>query len=135
MKNGSWVLDITISIALHIVILSLFAFSSTSKPQTHISPSNPLVENQDISPSFAQAAPPSHDNSHTTNQGHQPQNGEDTLTEASTPTIEYLVKSGDTLTALAKRVGCTLEDLAEINNTSVHTLSKLQIGQKLLLPK
>ena len=43
----------------------------------------------------------------------------------------YVVKKGDTLTAIAKRCGMTLAELAKLNGSSVQKLSNLKIGQKL----
>lgn len=47
----------------------------------------------------------------------------------------YVVKSGDTLTALARGCGLTISELAALNGTSVKKLSNLKVGQKLKIVK
>jgi LysM repeat protein len=46
----------------------------------------------------------------------------------------YVVKRGDTLTALAKECGLTVQELATLNGKSVKKLSNLWVGQKIRLP-
>ena len=46
----------------------------------------------------------------------------------------YIVKRGDTLTALAKECGLTVGELAALNGKSVKKLSNLWVGQKIKLP-
>ena len=46
----------------------------------------------------------------------------------------YVVKRGDTLTALAKECGITVQELAALNGKSVKKLSNLWVGQKIKLP-
>ena len=46
----------------------------------------------------------------------------------------YVVKRGDTLTALAKECGLTVQELATLNGKSVKKLSNLWVGQKIKLP-
>lgn len=50
------------------------------------------------------------------------------------PVREYEVQAGDTLVAIARRIGCSVERLAKVNESDVKTLSRLRIGQKLVLP-
>ena len=54
---------------------------------------------------------------------------------AASSTGEYEVRAGDTLGAIARRIGCSVERLAEVNGSDVKTLSRLQIGQRLVLPE
>jgi LysM repeat protein len=49
-------------------------------------------------------------------------------------TRSYVVKRGDTLTALARDCGLTVSELAELNGKSVKKLSNLWVGQKIKLP-
>ena len=53
---------------------------------------------------------------------------------ASGKTRVYVVKRGDTLTALAKECGLTVQELATLNGKSVKKLSNLWVGQKIKLP-
>lgn len=54
---------------------------------------------------------------------------------AASSTGEYEVRAGDTLGAIARRIGCSVERLAEVNGSDVKTLSRLHIGQRLVLPE
>ena len=45
----------------------------------------------------------------------------------------YVVKSGDTLTALAKGCDSTPAELAKLNGVSLKELSDLKVGQKIKL--
>lgn len=54
---------------------------------------------------------------------------------AASSTGEYEVRAGDTLGAIARRIGCSVERLAEVNGSDVKTLSRLQVGQRLALPE
>ena len=47
--------------------------------------------------------------------------------------IMYIVKKGDTLWEIAKRFGSTIEDIVRING--IEDENKIQIGQKLFIPK
>ena len=58
----------------------------------------------------------------------------DAQSPASGGTREYVVKRGDTLTAIAKGCGLTISELAKLNGSSVKKLSGLKIGQRLKLP-
>lgn len=51
--------------------------------------------------------------------------------EALSQVKEYVVKKGDNLTLIARRSGCSLEELAKLNNTTVKKLSNLWVGQKI----
>ena len=48
--------------------------------------------------------------------------------------VVYVVKSGDTLTALSHRFKCSLDELAQLNGKTVKALSRLTIGQRLKVP-
>lgn len=53
---------------------------------------------------------------------------------ASGKTKVYVVKRGDTLTALAKECGLTVQELAALNGKTVKKMSNLWVGQKIKLP-
>ena len=46
-------------------------------------------------------------------------------------TETYVVRAGDTLSKIAKRCSCTLDELAKLNGKSIKALSRLQVGQKI----
>ena len=46
-------------------------------------------------------------------------------------TETYVVKRGDTLTAIARECGCTPAELAKLNGVSLKALSDLKFGQKI----
>ncbi len=48
--------------------------------------------------------------------------------------IDYRVRTGDTLSGLAKRYGVTARELAERNGTDPTTLARLRIGQVIRVP-
>jgi LysM repeat protein len=55
----------------------------------------------------------------------------------ATPAAEhetYTVRSGDTLTAIARRFGTTVDAIAELNDIAAADRNKLYIGQVLLIP-
>ena len=49
-------------------------------------------------------------------------------------TVPYVVKRGDTLTAIARECGMTIPELAKLNGKSVKKLSDLKVGQRLKIP-
>lgn len=56
-------------------------------------------------------------------------------TAADAGYMEYTVKSGDNLTVIAKRAGCTFTEIAAANGKSVKELTNLRVGQVIKLPK
>jgi LysM repeat protein len=46
----------------------------------------------------------------------------------------YVVKRGDTLTALARECGVSVQELAALNGKSVKKFSALWVGQKIKIP-
>jgi LysM repeat protein len=46
----------------------------------------------------------------------------------------YTVRSGDTLTAIARRFGTTIDAIAELNNIAKADRNNLYVGQVLLIP-
>ena len=49
-------------------------------------------------------------------------------------TVPYVVKRGDTLTAIARDCGMTIPELAKLNGKTVKKLSDLKVGQRLKIP-
>ncbi len=66
-----------------------------------------------------------------------PQADVPTLTATSTPDVAaiYIVKRGDTATAIAANFGISLADLARVNGQTEEELDYLQIGQELKIPR
>lgn len=48
--------------------------------------------------------------------------------------FRYTVRRGDTLSAIAKRCGCSLAELATLNGETLKKLSRLDVGQVLVVP-
>ncbi|QNU67820.1 LysM peptidoglycan-binding domain-containing protein [Ruminiclostridium herbifermentans] len=69
-------------------------------------------------------------NNTTTNKDNNPP---DTKVNNSVTYSTYTVKSGDTLSALAKKFGTTVAELAKLNN--ITNVNKISVGQKLKVPK
>ena len=47
----------------------------------------------------------------------------------------YVVKKGDSLTHIAQDCGCTIQELAKLNGSTLKKLSNLRVGQKIKIPK
>ena len=47
----------------------------------------------------------------------------------------YVVKKGDSLTHIAQGCGCTIQELAKLNGSTLKKLSNLWVGQKIKIPK
>ena len=116
MDKGFWIFGGVLSVRAHIVLLAMYAIGSIGRLQEP-EPVDPAPEN--LVQSDAPATPP------TESQSDPP----------SMPAREYEVKSGDTLSAIARRIGCTVAELAEANKSNVRKLSRLRVGQRLLLPE
>lgn len=55
----------------------------------------------------------------------------DAREQSGEETDTYEVKKGDTLTAVAKRFGCTNAELAKLNGVSIKEMANLKVGQKI----
>ena len=106
MNSQFWIFGGVISIVSHVLLLSmLFVFSSDGRQKAVDGSCGEISSESETLPD----------------------------TPAS-PVSEYEVQAGDTLGAIARRIGCSIERLAEVNKSDVRTLSHLRIGQRLVLP-
>jgi LysM repeat protein len=58
---------------------------------------------------------------------------EPTAPPAPTPTV-YVVKSGDTMSKIAKKFGVSLDDLIAANKDNITNPDKLQVGDQVIIP-
>src|SRR5436190_18888121 len=56
-----------------------------------------------------------------------------TVKPAPTPQI-YIVKSGDTMSKIAKKLGVTLDDLLAANKDNIPNPDKIKIGDQVIIP-
>lgn len=54
---------------------------------------------------------------------------------ASPATLDYAIKSGDTLGAIARRYGCTVAELVAANSDLIRNPNRIHIGWKLKIPQ
>ena len=123
MDSQFWIWGIIISAVSHGLILAVFlVFGSGGQQGSHEDVSPCPGESAQVEPSTAPAA-------ETQSKPEAPP------VPAGSSVSEYEVRAGDTLGAIARRIGCSVERLAEVNGSDVKTLSRLQIGQRLVLPE
>ena len=133
-KQLRWTFAIGLSVALHVLIVLLMA--GTGGDDSPVKTVPPAISKDE--PSSGETEPP------PVNSGLGAQSGR---TASVAPHVDaaphvnaaspaeaksyktYVVKSGDNLSKIAKLDGSTLAELAELNETDVKTLSRLQIGQ------
>ena len=132
-KQLRWTFAIGLSLALHVLIVFLMVgfggdestpspmpASPATAPSPDTAPS-PVAVSSPVAASLPVAAP-------------KPELVEPTPnTPPAQPFTIYVVKAGDNLSKIAKLDGSTLAELAELNDTDVKTLSRLQVGQKIKL--
>lgn len=112
-KQLRWTFAIGLSLALHVVIVLLMAGvggDDTPSAPSHSTPS-PSISAPDVEETPKIEPPP--------------------VVPAVLQFKTYVVKAGDNLSKIAKLDGSTLAELAELNETDVKTLSRLQVGQKI----
>lgn len=137
MNSNFWVFGGLLSVGAHLAILMIFLMASCGRQQEVVS-ENPVTESpvqeetppappSEVQPVQA-AAPPRAPTAAVLTSNEVPPG------PPSTALQEYEVRPGDTLSAIARRVGCTVAKLAEVNKSSVKKLSRLRVGQRLILP-
>ena len=123
-----WIFAIGLSLALHVLVVVLMVgIGGDDAPSPVVAPAKPeKVEPDTPKPTFTSPSAMTLTPSATT------------AVTPSAPTQRevpdyktYTVKSGDNLSKIAKLDGSTLAELAELNETDVKTLSRLQPGQKI----
>ena len=146
-----WVQAVAISLAVHVAVVWAMAFSSAeddvapSAPPASAAVADgeesvvPQAERERADTATAQAGTdnPSGDEGAMATSPSALAHGRQVPTVAAasaTATKEYVVKAGDNLSSIARRHGCTMAELVDLNKSTVKKLSHLMIGQKLLVP-
>lgn len=125
-KGGkiNWPVAIGVSVVAHVVVLGFIWFvSSPSADAT--AEGTPVEETQVAETPVAdrhESAPAS---------GEERPSGRPSDPPAPVETVEYKVVSGDSLTKISRRNGCTVQDLRDLNALQS---DELRIGQVLKVP-
>ena len=156
MNGINWVGALAASVAVHVAILAAMVLSSPSpstdeldlssaegeaagalpgevspgKQETPVTPEAPAKFEAPAKPAAASPAPA---NAGAVDPAVPQAVPKPSATDAGY--FEYTVKSGDNLTLIAKKAGCTFTELAALNGKSVKELTNLKVGQILKLPK
>ena len=160
-----WVSAGAISLVLHIVVLALFAWSGgdsaadavrrpepTSAPTEESSPQpepqasssepkeEPLAPKAEPNP-VASPSKPTHMVREPVRERETPKSKptakarEETEPNETSAFETYVVKKGDSLTHIAQDCGCTIQELAKLNGSTLKKLSNLRVGQKIKIPR
>lgn len=122
MDAHFWIWGVIISAVSHGLILAVFLVFGSGGQQGSPEDAGPYPgESAQVESSTAPAA-------------EAQSKPESSPVPAGSSVSEYEVRAGDTLGAIARRIGCSVERLAEVNGSDVKTLSRLRIGQRLVLP-
>ena len=152
-KGMQWMIAAGASLALHTVVLALFVLSSADgvaertvssdsekavEADASQPPSEPSVEasaasSAEKTPSVEKPSPAEVREPKPKRVGQT----KDVPKEEPKPSdLEiYVVAKGDMLFRIAQDHGCTLQELARLNGTTVKKLSNLRVGQKIKVPK
>lgn len=139
MDGNFWIFGGIVSVGAHLAILLVFLIGSCERQrEPEVATEHPVAESpvQEVPSSVpssevhpVQAAEiPRVPTSATATPKEVPSSPPATLRE-------YEVRPGDTLSAIARRNGCMVAELAEANKSSVRKLSRLRVGQRLILPE
>lgn len=150
MNGINWLGALTISVVVHVAILAAMVLTSPSPvaddldlsiaegEEAGVLPDEAPVANPEVS---AKAEAPTKPESPAKVEKpvkiEVPAKPSTTVrpTAADAGYMEYTVKSGDNLTVIAKRAGCTFTEIAAANGKSVKELTNLRVGQVIKLPK
>lgn len=159
LNSVNWPMAIGASVLVHAIILGLMCMSSSPGEElpTGDDPAAPVVETPAPAAS-APAAPPAATTTPSVS-APAPASAPSPAPTAPKPTVtpapalppavpipspaspaladydEYTVKSGDNLTAIAKKFNTNFTELAALNKKSVKQLSALRIGQIIKVPR
>ena len=120
-KGGkiNWPVAIGVSVVAHVVVLGFIWF--VSSPSADATAEETPVEETPIADRH-ESAPAS---------GEERPSGRPSDPPAPVETVEYKVVSGDSLTKISRRNGCTVQDLRDLNALQS---DELRIGQVLKVP-
>lgn len=151
-KGMQWMFAVGVSLALHAVILALFVLSSvdgvaerivskgsekTVETDTQVPPAEPSAEPPVEAPAAPTEAPAAPSAVKAPSVEVREPKVKEAPKEVPGPSdLEtYVVAKGDMLFRIAQDHGCTLQELAKLNGTTVKKLSNLRVGQKIKVPK
>ena len=120
-KGGkiNWPVAIGVSVVAHVVVLGFIWF--VSSPSADATAEETPVEETPVADRH-ESAPAS---------GEERPSGRPSDPSAPVETVEYKVVSGDSLTKISRRNGCTVQDLRDLNALQS---DELRIGQVLKVP-
>ena len=120
-KGGkiNWPVAIGVSVVAHVVVLGFIWF--VSSPSADATAEETPVEETPVADRH-ESAPAS---------GEERPSGRPSDPPAPVETVEYKVVSGDSLTKISRRNGCTVQDLRDLNALKS---DELRIGQVLKVP-
>lgn len=120
-KGGkiNWPVAIGVSVVAHVVVLGFIWF--VSSPSADATAEETPVEETPVADRHV-SAPAS---------GEERPSGRPSDPPAPVETVEYKVVSGDSLTKISRRNGCTVQDLRDLNALQS---DELRIGQVLKVP-
>ena len=120
-KGGkiNWPVAIGVSVVAHVLVLGFIWF--VSSPSADATPEETQVEETPVADRH-ESAPAS---------GEERPSGRPSDPPAPVETVEYKVVSGDSLTKISRRNGCTVQDLRDLNALQS---DELRIGQVLKVP-
>ena len=125
-KGGkiNWPVAIGVSVVAHVVVLGFIWF--VSSPSADATAEGTPVEE---TPAAATPAADRHESAPAS--GEERPSGRPSDPPAPVETVEYKVVSGDSLTKISLRNGCTVQDLRDLNALQS---DELRIGQVLKVP-
>ena len=144
MNGINWLGALTISVVVHVAILAAMVLTSPSPVAEDLDVSIAEGEESGAVPGeVSPAKPEPHAKVEAPAKIEVPAKPEVAVkpsapvrpTAADAGYVEYTVKSGDNLTVIAKRAGCTFTEIAAANGKSVKELTNLRVGQVIKLPK
>lgn len=150
-KGMQWMFAAGVSLALHVIVLALFVLSSADgeaertvskdpekavETDAQLPPAEPSAEppvEAPAAPPAAPAAPPAVKTPSV--EVREPKVKEAPKGVSNPSELEtYVVAKGDMLIRIAQDHGCSLQELAKLNGTTVKKLSNLRVGQKIKVP-
>ena len=137
MNKINWPLAIAASIAVHVVGIGLFLFLSGGMGgKAEVAPSAvergaDVADAADAAGEPAPASPAA--NSQAQSSASPAATTSSATATAATTAATYTVRSGDSLTRIARNHGCTVKELADLNGFSV--TKTLNIGETIKIPQ
>ncbi|MGN0855038.1 MAG: LysM peptidoglycan-binding domain-containing protein [Kiritimatiellia bacterium] len=138
----NWTMGLIGSIVLHIVVVGLFVTMGRSAPSAEIEP--PETRDSPAEVAEAETERPAFASPRTEPSRAEPVRAAHPLSSAADSTAAsqirpvspgaakiYVVQRGDNASRIAQKHGLTLQELANLNDTTVRKLNEIDIGQRL----